>query len=99
MSLQDGLTACLALVFIVALILCLRPVLRGIERARGGARNPAGLVLIGQIGIDRTRRLSVVRYGAREVFLLTGGANDVLLDGGRESGFERGFEAELESRT
>ncbi|EHH68942.1 flagellar biosynthetic protein FliO [Gluconobacter morbifer] len=81
MTLHDSLTAIAALFFIVVLVVCLRPLLNRLERIRAGRLNgEEPLALVGQMALDRSRRLSVVRYGAREVLVLTGGTQDVLMD-------------------
>lgn len=81
MTLHDCVNAIAALIFIVVLIFCARPLLRFLDQKRSGARGgQAGLSLVGQMALDRTRRLSVVRYGAREVLILTGGNQDILMD-------------------
>ncbi|AQS89898.1 flagellar biosynthetic protein FliO [Gluconobacter albidus] len=81
MTLHECVNAIAALIFIVVLIFCARPLLRFLEQKKSGARGgQAGLSLVGQMALDRTRRLSVVRYGAREVLVLTGGNQDILMD-------------------
>ncbi|MBS1103784.1 flagellar biosynthetic protein FliO [Gluconobacter sp. Dm-62] len=81
MTLHECVNAIAALIFIIVLIFCTRPLLRLLEQKKSGARGgQAGLSLVGQMALDRTRRLSVVRYGAREVLVLTGGNRDILMD-------------------
>lgn len=81
MTLHDGLTACSALMFVIVLLVCLKPLLKLVSPQRGGQKGEsAALSLVGQMALDRTRRLSVVRYGSREVLVLTGGNQDVLLE-------------------
>ena len=81
MTLHECANAIAALIFIVVLIFCSRPLLRFLEQKKSGARGEqAGLSLVGQMALDRTRRLSVVRYGTREVLVLTGGNQDILMD-------------------
>ncbi|MQR99649.1 flagellar biosynthetic protein FliO [Gluconobacter aidae] len=81
MTLHECVNAIAALIFIIVLIFCTRPLLRFLEQKKGGARDgQAGLSLVGQMALDRTRSLSVVRYGAREVLILTGGSQDILID-------------------
>lgn len=81
MTLHDGLTACSALIFIVVLLVCLKPLLKLVGPQRMGQKEGgAALSMVGQLALDRTRRLSVVRYGSHEVLVLTGGNQDVLLE-------------------
>ncbi|MFT8953055.1 MAG: hypothetical protein ABF979_12365 [Gluconobacter sp.] len=81
MTLHDGLTACSALMFIIVLLVGLKPLLKAVRSRQGGHGKPGeGLSLVGQMALDRTRRLSVIRYGSREVLVLTGGSQDVLLE-------------------
>ncbi|MFT8481899.1 MULTISPECIES: flagellar biosynthetic protein FliO [Gluconobacter] len=81
MTLHDGLTACSALMFIIVLLVGLKPLLKAVRSRQGGyGKSGAGLSLVGQMALDRTRRLSVIRYGSREVLVLTGGSQDVLLE-------------------
>ncbi|GBR08378.1 flagellar biosynthetic protein FliO [Gluconobacter frateurii] len=81
MTLHDGLTACSALMFVIVLLVCLKPLLKLVSPQRSGQKGEsAALSLVGQMALDRTRRLSVVRYGSREVLVLTGGSQDVLLE-------------------
>lgn len=81
MTLHDGLTACSALMFVIVLLVCLKPLLKLVSPQRSGQKGAnAALSLVGQMALDRTRRLSVVRYGSREVLVLTGGTQDVLLE-------------------
>lgn len=89
MTLHDGLTSVAALICIIVLILCARPVLRflGQRRCRSGSARD-GLMLAEQLVLDRTRRLSVIRYGACEVLLLTGGTQDLMMEWPRNEGFE-----------
>ncbi|AFW00113.1 hypothetical protein BAR24_06275 [Gluconobacter oxydans] len=94
MTLDDGLTACSALMFVIVLLVCLKPLLKLVSLHRGGQKGgSAALSLVGQMALDRTRRLSVVRYGSREVLVLTGGNQDVLLEWQNEGG---AFAAALE---
>ena len=94
MTLHDGLTACSALMFIIVLLVCLKPLLTLVGPQRGSQKNAGvALSLVGQMALDRTRRLSVVRYGSREVLVLTGGNQDVLLEWQSE---ETAFAAALE---
>ncbi|GBR70328.1 hypothetical protein [Gluconobacter kanchanaburiensis] len=81
MTLHECVNAIAALIFIVVLIFCARPLLRFLEQKKRGAREgQVGLSLVGQMALDRTRRLSVVRYGSREILLLTGGNQDLMMD-------------------
>jgi len=85
MTLHDGLTACSALIFVIVLLVCLKPLLKLVSPPRSGQKGgSAALSLVAQMALDRTRRLSVVRYGSREVLVLTGGNQDVLLEWRKE---------------
>ncbi|MCW2264911.1 flagellar biogenesis protein FliO [Gluconobacter cerinus] len=95
MTLHDGLTACSALMFIIVLLVGLKPLLKAVRSRQGGhGKSGAGLSLVGQMALDRTRRLSVIRYGSREVLVLTGGSQDVLLEWHDD---RTGFAAALEA--
>lgn len=72
---------CFMLLIPVGILFLLKPVLTQLRRYRQSMTgSEVSLSLAGQVILDRTRRLSFVRCGEREILVLTGGANDVLLD-------------------
>lgn len=77
LSLGDWLTAGIALIFVVGLILLLARLLR----ATGLAPKTAGqrLKLQEVLALDARRRVIILSCDGREVLLLTGGPQDVCL--------------------
>lgn len=81
MSLHEVILACFALCMIVGAIISLKPLLARLTPHKGRSVSPdKSLVLEAHLSLDRTRRLSLVRCGQKEVLVLSGGATDVLLE-------------------
>ena len=95
MPLHDILTSLSALTIIVAFILGARPLRKILERKRMGGEEQSQLMSIRErLVIDRARRLTLVRCGAENFLLLTGGANDVMVPCRGEQDFSTRINAE-----
>jgi flagellar protein FliO/FliZ len=77
-SLSTLLTAAVALLGIVGLILLIGRVLRHTSFVRPKSAG-SQLVLSDTIALDARRRLHLVRHGERSVLLLTGGETDLVV--------------------
>ena len=77
-SLWTLLTAAVALMGIVGLILLSGRILKRTALGRTGA--PGRLLVVREtIALDASRRLHLIRHGDRDVLLLTGGQTDVVV--------------------
>lgn len=80
MTLQSTLLACAALVLVLGLVWLAQRAARwgGLAPARGPAQGNR-ISLIQGLALDPRRRLHLIRCDDREVLLLTGGGQDVVV--------------------
>lgn len=81
MNMHELIFASCVLCLMIGAIIGLKPFLARLNRgARSAINSDKKLVLEAHLSLDRARRLSLVRYGQKQVLILSGGASDILLD-------------------